>query len=164
MYDAFIGEIRMFAGNYAPEGWAFCDGAELSIGEQPVLFRLIQTKYGGDGHSTFRLPDLRGRAPVHAGNGYALGQKGGSETVTLTLAELPIHIHGFNASTAVATDSTPENKLFGEAASMSIYAATANAPVPNALDAAGGGQPHENMQPFQVVNYIICMQGYYPQG
>lgn len=164
MYDAFIGEIRMFAGNYAPEGWAFCDGSELSIGEQPSLFTLIETKYGGDGRSTFRLPDLRGRAPVHAGNGYALAQKGGSETVTLTLAELPTHIHGFNASTAVATDRTPEDKLFGEAASMSIYTAAVNCPVPNALDAAGGGQPHENMQPFQVVNYIICMQGWYPRG
>jgi microcystin-dependent protein len=163
MSQPFVGEIRMFAGNFAPVGWAFCDGALMPISENDVLFELIGTTYGGDGQSTFAMPDLRGRVPVHAGNGYVVGETGGVESVTLTINQIPSHGHQQVASTDVATLSSPANTLTGQAASKpyrvpgAIVAMTAGL-----LAATGGSQSHDNMQPYVAINYIISLFGIFP--
>lgn len=171
MGNPYVGEIRLFAGNYAPTGWAFCDGATLPIAENDTLFNLIGTTYGGDGQETFNLPDLRGRAPVHQGAGvlgenYVMGEYGGVENVTLTLNQLPVHDHGGapRASTSPGTRSSPAAHYFAANNAVSLY--STNAPNANlngaALSPAGGSQPHDNMQPFLCVSFIISLFGIYP--
>ncbi|HJU99510.1 MAG TPA: tail fiber protein [Burkholderiaceae bacterium] len=176
MADPFIGEIRMFAGNFAPQGWAFCDGAILSIAENDALFALIGTTYGGDGQSTFALPDLRGRVPVHqgslAGNYYVLGQQGGSETVTLTHHQIPAHNHLVGASSAMppATGTGIEVTVVtpyvpaSPGAKPKLYVAP-GMPAPmyaGAVTASGGSQPHNNMAPYLGVHFIISLFGIFP--
>jgi microcystin-dependent protein len=168
MATPFIGEIRMFGGNFAIQGWAFCDGSLLAISEYDTLFNLIGTTYGGDGQETFALPDLRGRAPVHMGqsagtSSFVLGQQAGTESVTLTTQQIPAHTHVPQASTNGGSDS-PSGNVWGNSATGKPYG-----PVPTnaALNAAsvqssGGSQPHDNMQPYLVVNYIISLFGIYP--
>lgn len=164
MSDAFVGEIRMFAGNFAPLGWAICDGSVVPIAGNDALFALIGNTYGGDGQTTFGLPDLRGRAPLHRSSTYPIGSQGGTETVTLTSNQMPLHTHTANASNVTGTAANPENAVW----SVSFYTAysTDQAPSaamnPQAVSAAGGSQPHENMMPFVVVSYIICTAGNYP--
>ena len=174
MGEPYIGEIRMFAGNFAPAGWFFCDGSLQSIGENDLLFQLIGTTYGGDGQVTFALPDLRGRLPVHIGGNqnYQLGETGGVEMVTLTGAQLPLHNHELTAVDAPATASTPTSTAvlsdLGPAGITSppIYKpfdGTAQVALNNiSIDAQGGSQPHNNIQPFLAVSFIISQFGIFP--
>lgn len=171
MSNPYFGEIRLFAGNFAPLGWAFCHGQLLAIAENDALFNLIGTTYGGDGQQTFGLPDLRGRVPLHQGNGpglspRAIGQQAGTETVTLTATHLPAHSHSLVATSAPASAAagpaggvlaTASAKVYGSGAPSTPMAATAIAAT------SGGGQPHQNMAPFLALNYIISLFGLYPQ-
>ena len=168
MGQPFVGEIRMFGGNFAPVGWMMCEGQTIPITENEVLFQLIGTTYGGDGQSTFNLPDLRGRIPIHMGTGpsgttYQIGESGGNETVTLSQQQIPQHNHGIGASTDIPTSTTPGNNVTGQAAAK-IYR-TGNPSVtldPQSIGPAGGSQPHENMQPYTCINFIISLFGIYP--
>src|SRR5690606_5177484 len=159
----YIGEIRMFAGNYAPSGWAFCDGQILPISENETLFQLIGTTYGGDGENTFALPDLRGRLPIHQGNGFILAETGGAEEVTLTVNQIPAHSHPWLASDQPASAASPEGNLPAEATKR-FYAAPTSAVsmASNAIGAAGGSQPHTNFQPYLCVSFIISLFGIFP--
>lgn len=168
MSDPYVGEIRVFAGNFAPSGWALCDGSALQISGNETLFDLIGTTYGGDGVSTFNLPDLRGRVPLGAGSASglstrALGEKGGAEAVTVLQTQLPAHTHLFAASGA-ATTSSPAGNLYA-AASVAGFAAPGGSTVslaPQTLDPAGGSQPHENMSPFLGLTFMIALVGIFP--
>lgn len=170
MGQPYIGEIRLFGGNFAPLNWAFCNGALLSISQNSSMYQLLGTTYGGDGQSTFGLPDLQGRLPVHAGQGaglsnYVLGQKAGSETVTLTTGQLPSHSHGALGSTGGAV-SSPSSATWGNGAlaNNSFGAgASANATMnTGSIGMTGGNQPHDNLTPFLVVSFIIALYGVYP--
>lgn len=163
MSERTVGEIRIFAGNYAPEGWALCNGQLLSISENEILFSLIGTTYGGNGLSTFALPDLRGRVPIGIGNGYTLSQAGGTETVTLTMNQLPSHRHAANASSQPGNSNSPANGIWA-ASTINQYAAVApnSAMNSNILSASGGNQPHNNMMPSIALNFIIALNGIYP--
>jgi microcystin-dependent protein len=169
MSEPFIGEIRMVGFNFAPENWAFCDGATLSISDNDALFALIGTTYGGDGVETFNLPDLRGRRFVHQGTDrlgfpWVLGQLAGQETHTLTGQELPVHTHVPAASSFNGTTASPAGAVWARASGATPpYGASANAGMsPNTIDPTGGGQPHENMPPFLVINFIIALFGIFP--
>jgi microcystin-dependent protein len=167
--DPFIGEIRIFGGSYAPQGWAFCDGQLLPIAQYDALFALLGTTYGGDGQETFALPDLRGRAPVHMGTGssgtpYDLGDQGGVETVTLTTSQIPAHSHGFIGTTNPGGTTNPATNILGQNSGNNIYIedqATV-ALAPQSLLPDGGSQPHENLQPFLCVAFIISLFGAFP--
>ena len=163
--DPYVGEIRLVAFNFAPQGWAFCDGSLLSIGEFPVLFDLIGTTYGGNGVSNFQLPDLRGRAAMHQGDGYVIGSVGGSENVTLSTGTIPSHSHLLQVSGALGNQTTPAGH-FPAVATMGlghVYGATPNVDMSsNSVGIAGSGQPHENMQPFLTMNYVISLFGVFP--
>ncbi|MBI1840904.1 MAG: phage tail protein [Verrucomicrobia bacterium] len=164
MGQPFSGEIRLFAGNFAPLGWAFCEGQLLPISEYEVLFTLIGTTYGGDGQSTFALPDLRGRVAVHQGPGFVAGQSAGVEFVTLTTAQLPPHTHPFLASADSAASPNPEGRTLAETATTTPYfqGSAAVALASSSMGPAGGNQPHSNLQPFLCMNHIICLQGIFP--
>lgn len=167
MSEPFLGEVRVFAGSFAPSGWAFCDGSLVSIAENDALYALIGTTYGGDGVTTFGLPDLRGRSPLHQGQGpgmsnHVIGEHGGLEHVVLTTAELPSHNHQ-PLYTATATSTSPEQSHWAAQASSAFSDATANAQLAgDALLPAGGNQPHENMPPFLALAYIIALYGIFP--
>jgi microcystin-dependent protein len=159
----FIGEIRLFAGSFAPIGWAFCNGALQSIAENTTLFALIGTTYGGDGQSTFALPDLRGRVPVHQGPGYVIGQAGGSETVTLASNQLPAHTHVLRASTFDGRVGLPDNAVLAAPQVNSYGSGAASVPMATTgVSSAGGSQPHDNMAPYTTISYIIALFGIYP--
>ncbi|MCC3156167.1 tail fiber protein [Hymenobacter sp. 15J16-1T3B] len=163
----YIGEIAIFAGNFAPAGWAFCDGSLLPISEYDTLFNLIGTTYGGDGESTFALPDLRGRAPLHAGSGFIIGETAGVEEVTLSVQQIPTHNHGLPASTQPGTTDSPSGAVPADGGNGSAQytqdtGSLVKQPV-QTLTPVGGSQPHTNMQPYLVVNYIISLFGVYPQ-
>src|SRR3970040_2251325 len=164
MAQPYIGEIRMFAGNFAPAGWFFCEGQLLPISEYDTLFNLIGTTYGGDGQSTFALPDLRGRLPIHQGNGFALAQSGGAEHVTLTGQQIHAHAPPLAASTGPGNVNSPAGNLTGESAAVKIYVAeqpTASLS-PLAMTATGGSQPHDNFQPYLCINFILSLFGIFP--
>lgn len=166
MGSPFIGEIRLAGFNFAPQGWAFCAGQLMSIAENPALFQLLGTTYGGDGQNTFGLPDLRGRVPIHQGNGFVQGQLAGSENVTLNSNQIPNHAHSSTqCSSKPGTTGTPTaNSTWAVSAKGSLYGN--NAPSVNmasgALGNTGGGQPHENRQPSVAINYIISLFGIFP--
>lgn len=168
--DPFLGEIVLFAGNFAPRGWAFCEGQLLSINQNSALFSILGTTYGGDGRTTFALPDLRGRAPIQAGNGpglspYSLGAKGGQETVTLTTNQIPSHNHYINADINVGTTNVPTNHILANTAAFDDEYSTGTPNTQmnvNAVSHTGGDQSHENRQPFIAMNYIIALQGIFP--
>jgi len=162
MSQPFIGEIRMFGGNFAPVDWAFCEGQVLSISEFSALYNLIGTTYGGDGTTTFNLPDLRGRLPMHLGTGYVIGQPGGTEQVTLTTQQIPSHSHVVAAKTA-GNASSPSGAVYG-GDSTSIYSTKAPSTPMNAamIGIGGSGLPHENRMPFLAVSFIISLYGVYP--
>ncbi len=164
MAQPYVGEIRMFAGNFAPAGWMFCDGQLLPISENETLFNLIGTTYGGDGQSTFALPDLRSRLPIHQGNGFILAETGGSEEVTLTSSQMPAHSHAALASSSIATERSPQNAVLAQATTFDAYQTTpgALAMAGQALSNAGGSQPHTNLQPYLCVNFIISLFGIFP--
>jgi microcystin-dependent protein len=165
MADPFIGEIRMVGFNYAPQEWALCDGRLLPISQNQALFSLISTTYGGDGQTTFALPDLRSRVPMHQGSGHVLGEKGGAETVTLTVAELPSHIHLPQADFNNGSSSDPSGNIWAqsEGSKQYVVGTAVDAPMsPSAMALAGGSQPHDNMLPFQAINFVIAVSGIYP--
>lgn len=169
MGSPYIGEIRIFAGNFAPLGWAFCDGSSLAIAQNSALFSLIGTTYGGDGVNNFNLPDLRSRVPVHAGQGtglsaYVLGQSGGEESVTLTTAQIPSHAHVPQGSSNNGTSVDPTNNYWAASATTQfVPGASANATMnPSTLGNAGGSQPHDNMVPFVGLNFILSLFGIFP--
>ena len=165
MSSPFIGEIRMFGGNFAPAGWAFCDGSLIPISENDALFNLIGTTYGGDGQNTFALPDLRSRIPVHVGPGFALGQSGGVESVTLTTSQIPSHSHVPQANNAPGTQVSPANGVWASTSpSLNQYSNVAPSVTmdPAACGQTGGNQPHDNMVPFLAVNFILSLFGIFP--
>lgn len=170
MAQPYVGEIRIFAGNFAPAGWMFCDGSVLAISEQETLFNLIGTTYGGDGQSTFNLPDLRGRVPIHQGTDaatgttYQLGEQGGVESVTLTVQQIPQHTHALTATTAIGTQANPGGNLLANSQGPQPYIQESSDAALNAqaLSAVGGSQPHENRQPFLGINFIISLFGLFP--
>ncbi len=171
MSTPFIGEVRIFAGNFAPLGWMLCDGQLLAIAQYDALFALIGTTYGGDGQTTFALPDLRGRVPLHFGTGPGLstrtiGELSGSEAVTLTTGQMAAHTHPPLALGATGSSPTPGGNFWAGVSAGAIYNATDPAPAAVMNAAAvlpvGGGQPHDNIEPFQCVNFIIAVEGIYP--
>jgi microcystin-dependent protein len=170
MSQPFVGEIRMFGGSFAPAGWAFCNGALLPISENETLFNLIGTTYGGDGQATFGLPDLQGRMPIHVGQGpgisqtYQLGETGGSESVTLTVNQLPVHTHTLLASNDPANAVGPGGNVLSNPFNTFPYFPAAGALQLNAqtLQPQGGSQPHDNMMPFLCISYIISLFGIFP--
>ncbi|MEO7720184.1 MAG: tail fiber protein [Capsulimonas sp.] len=162
MSQPFVGEIRLAAFQFAPSGWAFCSGQLIPIAENDTLFNLIGTTYGGDGVSTFALPNMLGRVPVHAAPQYILGQIGGTETGALSLAQIPSHSHVVNASAAAANSSIPTGDV-PAAAAVNVYAPAANlVSLGTSTGSDGQGQPHNNMMPFQCINYIISLFGIFP--
>ena len=164
MAQPYVGEIRMFAGNFAPAGWMFCEGQLLPISENETLFQLIGTTYGGDGQSTFALPDLRGRLPIHQGNGFELAETGGAEEITLTVNQIPAHTHALLATSGIGNDSNPGGNVLAESSVASLYqaGAPASAMAPQTISAVGGSQPHTNFQPYLCVNFIISLFGIFP--
>ena len=167
MANPFIGEIRLFAGNFAPNGWAFCNGQVLAISENTALFQLIGTTYGGDGQTTFALPDLQSRVPIHQGNGFVLAQSGGAESVTLTVPELPAHNHAAHCGTTAGNQGNPGGNFWAYSTKELLYSSAAPNAKMNAGDvsANNGGavaQPHENRQPFLAISFIISLFGIFP--
>lgn len=169
MTEPFLGEIRMFGGSFAPRGWALCDGQLLKVSQHDYLFSLIGTNYGGDGRTTFALPDLRGRVPVHKGAGPGLtsrtiGQRGGAETVALTVGEMPSHSHSLYGTSSAAAGSSGSNHILATNNTLKPYS-SANPDANLAYDSigsSGGNAAHNNMMPYQVLNYIIALVGLYP--
>ncbi|HEX8692642.1 MAG TPA: tail fiber protein [Longimicrobium sp.] len=169
MAQPYVGEIRMFAGNFAPNGWMFCEGATLPISENEVLFQLIGTTYGGDGEETFNLPNLASRIPIHMGTGpdgttYQIGEMAGTEQETLTVQQIPAHSHALLASGLAAGDLAATDNVTATPTTKRIYAPP-NSPVamnPGTVQPAGGSQPHENTQPFLCINFIISLFGIFP--
>lgn len=164
MSQPFIGEIRMFAGNFAPVGWAFCNGAIIPIDQNDALFNLIGTTYGGDGQTTFALPNLQSRVPVHVGPGFALGQSGGAESVTLTTSQIPAHSHVPQCNSNTGNLPNPGTGVWAQPGTGTDYSDVAPGLImdPAAIGSAGGSQPHDNMVPFLVVNFILSLFGVFP--
>src|ERR1051325_9324183 len=165
----YVGEIRMFAGSFAPNGWMFCEGQTLPISENDVLFQLIGTTYGGDGEETFNLPNLASRVPMHMGTGpdgttYQIGEMAGTEQETLTTQKIPNHNHSLLASQDIAWGSAILGNVTGQVGSSQIYreVSPASLRAPSAIGPAGGSQPHENTQPFLCINFIISLFGVFP--
>jgi microcystin-dependent protein len=161
--DPFIGEIKMFGGSFAPVGWMMCQGQLLPISEYDTLFSLIGTTYGGDGQVTFALPDLRGRVIVHQGNNHVIGEMAGTESVTLTSSQIGAHNHLVACSSAKGTVANPGGNVPAASATAQYMSAPNTSMNGSAVGPAGGNQPHNNMPPYLVVNYIICYEGIYPQ-
>ena len=164
MAQPYVGEIRMFAGNFAPAGWMFCEGQLLPISENETLFQLIGTTYGGDGQSTFALPDLRGRLPIHQGNGFILAETGGAEQVTLTVSQIPAHSHSMLATSSIASDTAPAGNVPSQTSTFDFYQTTpgSQAMAPGSVASTGGSQPHTNFQPYLCVDFIISLFGIFP--
>jgi microcystin-dependent protein len=166
MAQPYVGEIRMFAGNFAPAGWQFCEGQLLPISENETLFQLIGTTYGGDGESTFALPDLRGRLPIHQGNGFILAETGGAEEITLSVNQIPAHSHPLLGSNDVAAGTAVQNNVTAATSLATVSAYGSDAPrsnlSANAMSSVGGNQPHTNFQPYLCVNFIISLFGIFP--
>jgi microcystin-dependent protein len=164
MSEPFLGEIRPFSFGFAPKGWALCNGQLLPINQNQALFSLLGTMYGGNGVTTFALPDLRGRAGMHISQTHPQGQSAGTESITLSAAQLPAHNHPANASNATATQAGPTGKYWAQDSDGNVvYNSTGSSPMAaGAIGNAGGGQAHSNMQPYLVVNYCIALQGIFP--
>ncbi|HQR34774.1 MAG TPA: tail fiber protein [Blastocatellia bacterium] len=165
MAQPYVGEIRMFAGNFAPAGWMFCEGQLIPISENETLFNLIGTTYGGDGQETFALPDLRGRIPVHQGSGFVLAETGGVEEVTLTVSQIPAHSHPAIATTSIAADTKASNNLLAQSSTFDPYNVSNPPTSPMAaqsISSVGGSQPHNNFQPYLCVDFIISLFGIFP--
>jgi len=164
MAQPYIGEIRMFAGNFAPAGWMFCEGQLLPISENETLFQLIGTTYGGDGQSTFGLPDLRGRIPIHQGNGFTLAETGGAEEITLTVQQIAAHSHPMLGTNSIVNDANPFNNVLGQTNTFDLYQSTPGGQpmAPQSVGNVGGSQPHTNFQPYLCVDFIISLFGLFP--
>jgi microcystin-dependent protein len=166
MAQPYVGEIRIFAGNFAPAGWMFCEGQLLPISENETLFQLIGTTYGGDGQSTFGLPDLRGRLPLHFGNGFTLAETGGAEEVTLTVNQIPAHTHALLATLDSGTQNQAPNNVLAQSPTQNAFPYGTDVPPaqlnPNSISPVGGSQPHSNFQPYLCVDFIISLFGIFP--
>jgi microcystin-dependent protein len=165
MAEPFLGEVRIFSFQFAPRGWASCAGQLLAIQQNQALFAILGTTYGGDGVRTFALPDLRGRVPIHFGNGFVEGQSGGEEVHTLSLPELPSHSHFANALAAPGNSTSPAGNWLAESSRFVLYSATLSTPTTlqgGTVGSAGGSQPHENRQPYLTVNFCIALLGIFP--
>lgn len=165
MAQPYVGEIRMFAGSFAPAGWMFCEGQLLPISENETLFQLIGTTYGGDGESTFALPDLRGRIPIHQGNGFILAETGGAESITLTTNQIPAHTHPYLATETIADSAQPQDNVVGKSTTVDVFIGGGTPATPfsaQSVTPVGGSQPHTNFQPYLCVDFIISLFGLYP--
>jgi microcystin-dependent protein len=162
--EPFLGEVKMISWNYPPKGWSFCNGALLPINQNQALFSLFGTMYGGDGRVNFALPNLQGRVPIHQGNGHVQGQAGGETAHTLTMSEMPQHLHFVTADTATGTASPTGSSRFAASSSQPLYAPPNNlvAMDPRVIGNAGGSQPHQNLQPYLCINFIVALQGIFP--
>jgi microcystin-dependent protein len=163
MSEPFLSEIRIFSFNFAPRGWAFCNGQILPINQNQALFALLGTTYGGNGQTTFALPNLRGQVPIHMGNGHTLGEAAGNTSVTLNITQLPQHNHFLNGSRNAATLDSPTNNVLGGLSTNAYGAPSALAPMATGtVSNVGGSQPHNNMMPYLVLNFCIALQGIFP--
>jgi microcystin-dependent protein len=166
MAQPYVGEIRMFGGNFAPAGWMFCEGQLLPISENETLFQLIGTTYGGDGESTFAIPDLRGRIPIHQGNGFILAETGGAEEITLTINQIPAHTHPLLATLNQGTQNQANNQLLAQSPTQNAFPYGSDIPPatlnPQSVSPVGGSQPHTNFQPYLCVDFIISLFGIFP--
>jgi microcystin-dependent protein len=163
--EPFLAEIRMMSFVFAPKGWALCNGQLLPINQNQALFSLLGTTFGGDGRVNFALPDLRGRTPIHVGSGHTLGERGGEQAHTLSIAELPTHAHVFNATSVQSTTNTPTSgTMLAQSVGADLYgtASALEAMAPNAVGNVGGSQAHLNMQPFLTISFCIALQGIFP--
>jgi microcystin-dependent protein len=163
MGTPFLGEVKIISWNFSPKGWAFCNGQSLPINQNQALFSLLGTMYGGNGQTTFALPDYRGRVPIHQGSGFIIGQAGGQEFHTLTQSEMPTHNHVASATSVAATVGTPGGNYLGNV-STKVYGNVSNLTTlnPTTISNVGGSQAHENRAPFLVLNFIIALQGAFP--
>ena len=167
MAEPFLGEIRLMSFSFAPRGWALCNGQLLPINQNQALFSLLGTTFGGDGRVNYALPDLRGRTPIHVGSSHTLGERGGEQAHTISIAELPTHVHAANASSNLATTSTPTNlTVLGKSTPQNLYGNGGNlvAMSPGAIGNTGGSQAHLNMQPFLTLTFSIALQGIFPSA
>jgi microcystin-dependent protein len=165
MAEPFLSEIRIMSFEFAPKGWALCNGQLLPINQNQALFSLLGTTFGGDGRVNFALPDLRGRTPIHVGSGHTLGERGGEQAHTLSIAEIPEHVHVMNATAAGATTNTPTSSLLlAKSTPANLYGSASNlvAMSPSAVTNTGGSQAHLNMQPFLILSFCIALQGIFP--
>lgn len=163
MAEPFLSEIRIMSFSFAPKGWALCNGQILPINQNQALFSLLGTTFGGDGRLNFALPDLRGRTPIHVGSGHTLGERGGEQAHTLSISELPMHTHVFNASNTLGDQPVPTGNVLASAQSqMYTAAASLTALLPSTIGNVGGSQAHLNMQPFLTLNFCIALQGIFP--
>ena len=168
MAEPFLSEIRIVSFNFAPKGWAFCNGQLLPINQNQALFSLLGTTFGGNGQTTFALPNLQGKTPIHVGNGHVLGETGGQEAHTVTMSEMPQHLHFFNATSVQASQAdgnVPGNtKMLSQSIGDLFYASPGNsvAMAPSAVSNVGGSQPHLNMQPYLALSFCIALQGIFP--
>lgn len=165
MAEPFLSEIRIFSFNFPPKGWAFCNGQLLPINQNQALFSLLGTTYGGNGQTNFALPNLKGRVPIHEGNGQNLGTAAGSSAVTVTLQQMPQHLHFLQAVNILATTNSPSNTvMLSNSTASQAYQPPANlvAMAPQAVSSVGGSQPHTNMMPYLVLNFCIALQGIFP--
>ena len=162
MAQPFIGEIKMVSFNFPPKGWAFCNGQLMPISQAEALFNLIGTTYGGDGQATFALPNLQSRLPIHQSGGFIIGQLGGTETVTLTLNEIPMHTHALSAQTAAGSGPSPAGGVWASSALEQFSTGAPTTSMAALLENAGGDQPHSNVPPYLALNYIIALEGIFP--
>lgn len=166
MATPFLGEVKLIAFNFAPQGWAFCNGQVLSIQQNQALFAILGTTYGGNGQTTYGLPNLQGRVPLHVGNGRNLGERAGEESHTLIASEMPAHIHPVMGTTVAGDTNNPVANFFAQSSPQSFLAYSSqqgNTTLdPGTITAVGGSQPHSNMQPYLVLNFIIALQGIFP--
>lgn len=165
MADPFLGEIRIFGGNFAPNGWALCNGQLLSIAQNTALFSILGTLYGGDGVNNFALPNLQGRTVVGPGGAYAQGETGGHESVNLTVSQLPVHSHALNSTATPGTSDIPKGNAIASGSGSSLYVPNVTPDQPmanNSVGATGNGQPISVLSPFLVINFIISLQGIFP--
>src|SRR5689334_22642566 len=163
MSEPFLGEIKIVSFNFPPRGWAFCNGQLLPINQNQALFSILGTTYGGDGRTTFALPNLQGDTPLHVGNGFALGERGGEEAHTLTTSEIAQHTHPAVGSSNTADQSSPANNYWAVSGTYTIYAGSANESMaPQTVTSVGGSQPHQNLSPYLVLNFVIALVGIFP--
>ena len=164
MSEPFLSEVRMMSFNFAPKGWALCNGQLLPINQNQALFALLGTTFGGDGQTNFALPDLRGRAPLHVGSGHSLGEHGGEQAHSLSISEMPAHTHTLNAASDDATQAIPTGNLLARQAQANAYIEPASLGAMNAASVSntGGSQPHLNMQPYLTISFCIALQGIFP--
>jgi microcystin-dependent protein len=163
MAEPFLSEIRLMSFNFAPKGWALCNGQIMPIAQNQALFALLGTTFGGNGQTNFALPDFRGRTPIHAGNGHLVGEQGGEQAHTLTISELPTHTHALDAASDAGDQAIPVGNMLAQA-NLPAYSAPSNLTgmAPSAVTNTGGSQAHQNMQPFLTINFCIAMQGIFP--